>query len=245
MKKLLQRVLIMVSCLVCACGAQAADSTASSFSAEQRSEIERIVHDYLVAHPEVMFEVAAEVEKLQQEQAAKVLNDTVSALRSDPGTPKAGPEDGEHYFIEFSDYNCGYCKTVRPYTERLIKEHNLQAVYVEFPILSQLSVQAAATGLALYRLSPEQYFIYQKKMMTAGTKVESYDDIKAALTAAGADEAKVRSLAQSAEIQSQLRFNIEQGQRLGVTGTPFFIINGRPVRGAVRDYESLERMAGF
>ena len=216
-----------------------------SFSTTQKAEIEQIVHDYLVAHPEVMFEVAAEMEKLQQQAANETLNEIVHTLRTNPATPMKGSADAKHYLIEFNDYNCGYCKVVRPLTEKLAQEHQMQTIYVEFPILSATSVQAAAVGLALYSLDKDKYFAYQDLLMTQGTKVKDFAAIEAALTQVGADIEAVKKVAATDKLQDVLRMNLELGKRLGVTGTPFFIIDGKILRGAVPDYESLERFAGF
>ena len=61
----------------------------------------------------------------------------------------------------------------------------------------------------------------------------------------GADIEAVKKVAATDKLQDVLRMNLELGKRLGVTGTPFFIIDGKILRGAVPDYESLERFAGF
>ncbi len=215
------------------------------FNPAQRAEIEKIVHDYLISHPEVMFEVAESIEKLQQQQAKQTLDEVITSLRTDKDNPMKGGADKAHYLIEFFDYNCGYCKVVRQLSERLSREHDLQTIYIEYPILSAASVQAAAVGLALYAMDPDKYFAYQTLLMTQGKKVESLADIEAALKQVEADVEAVKRRAGSDETQNQLRFNLQQGQRIGVTGTPCFIIDGKIVRGAVRDYETLERMAGF
>lgn len=221
---------------------EAADAPAASFSDAQRSEIEGIVHDYLVNHPEVMYEVMAKLEQDQRNKAQVLLEETADMLRADELTPKKGSADAKHYLIEFYDYNCGYCKVVRQLTEKLAAEHNMQAVYIEFPILSKESVQAAMAGLALYSIDPDKYFVYQKDLMEQGKKVSSTADIKGAVERAGADWDAVQQKAQSTEIQNQLKHNLEIGQRLGITGTPFFIIDGKVLRGAVRDYSALEGM---
>ena len=219
-----------------------AQSLAGSFTEAERTAIEGIVHDYLVNHPEVMYEVMAKLEQDQRNKAQALLEETAEMLRTDKLTPSRGSAGAKHYLIEFYDYNCGYCKVVRELTEKLASEHQMQAVYIEFPILSPESVQAAMAGLALYQLQPEKYFLYQKDLMEQGKKVTSIDDIKAAVERAGADWEAVREKAQSPEVQQQLKHNLEIGQRLGITGTPFFIIDGKVLRGAVRDYAALEGM---
>lgn len=215
---------------------------AEVFTAAERSAVEQIVHDYLINHPEVMYEVMAKLEQDQQNQFAKLLEDTAAELRFDPLTPMRGDPKAEHYLIEFFDYNCGYCKVVRQLTEKLAAEHNMHAVYIEFPILSRESMQAALAGLALYQMDKEKYFAYQQDLMTKGTRVSSSADIKAAVERTGASWEAVQRGAESVPIQNRLRANLDLGRRLGVTGTPFFIIDGRVLRGAVNDYNALESL---
>ncbi len=222
--------------------AEETSDPAAVFSAAERSAVEQIVHDYLVSHPEVMYEVMARLEQDQQNKFTQLLQDTAAELRLDPLTPMRGDPQAEHYLIEFFDYNCGYCKVVRQLTEKLAAEHNMHAVYIEFPILSRESMQAALAGLALYQLDKEKYFAYQQDLMTQGSRVSSSDDVRRAVERTGASWDEVQRTAESTAVQQRLRANLELGRQLGVTGTPFFIIDGRVLRGAVRDYEALESM---
>src|SRR5437879_1320355 len=87
---------------------------AQEFSAPQKSEIERIIRDYLVSHPEVLQEAIAELDK---RQAAADLEKTKVAVAGNAETlfnsgrqVVLGNPNGDVTMVEFFDYNCGFCK---------------------------------------------------------------------------------------------------------------------------------------
>src|SRR5436309_15822752 len=91
-----------------------APARAQDFSTAQRSEIEKIIKDYLLAHPEVLQEAMAELEKKQQvaetEKARSAIKNHSDALFNSPRQVVLGNPQGDVTFVEFFDYNCGYCK---------------------------------------------------------------------------------------------------------------------------------------
>lgn len=224
--------------------ALSADSNKSSFSDTQKSEIEHIVREYLLSHPELLMEMAKSLDQMQQIAQEEVIAHIIDSLRKDEMIPVRGDRNAKHYLIEFYDVNCGYCKVVRPYTTRLHEENkDLAIFYIEFPILSATSVKAAAMALALYQEDPAKYFKYQDAIMTKGVKVTDESQLKDIFKSVGADYDKLSKKAQSDEtIQIALRRNMDLGQRMGVQGTPFFVLDGHVIRGAVRDYAVFENI---
>ena len=215
------------------------DAAAAVFSSEQKAAIERIVHDYLVEHPEVLVEVAQSLEAKQMYVQEQALTEAIEFFRQDEFIPRRGDVNAPHYLIEFFDYNCGYCKVVRDFTKRLAEDYDLVTIYVEFPILSALSVRASAIGLALFAQDPEKYLRYQDLLMTADTRITSEDQIKDAVKAVGGDYDKLsEAVNNDPRIQKALRKNMELGQKMGVQGTPYFILDGTVIRGAVKDYST-------
>src|SRR5215475_11970915 len=94
----------------------AASTMPLNLSPEQKSAFEKVIHDYLIAHPEVVKEA---IEALQaKEDADKVaaqnqsVTENQSALYNDPATPVAGNPVGDVTVVEFFDYHCPYCKAV-------------------------------------------------------------------------------------------------------------------------------------
>ena len=215
----------------------AASDTKSLFTPEQKAELETIIHQYIVAHPEVLVEASKALETQAAENQQAALEQVSSMIRADPMVPVRGKPNAKHYLIEFFDYNCGYCKVVRPYTKKFLKDNDAAIFYVELPILSPISVRASAIGLALYKVDHDKYFIYQDALMESKEKITSEDQLKAAVKKAKGDyEALSKMVSEDTSIQEAMRKNMELSQKIGLQGTPFFILNGTAIRGAIRDY---------
>src|SRR5688500_566207 len=87
---------------------------AQSFSAAQRTEIERIIKEYLLRNPELLQEVMAELEKRQAtadaEKHRAAVREHSAAIFDSPRQVTLGNPQGDVTVVEFFDYNCGYCK---------------------------------------------------------------------------------------------------------------------------------------
>src|SRR5260370_6076610 len=95
------------------CGAPPLAS-AQSFSDGQRGDIETIVRNYLLAHPEVLEEAMTELSKRQaaaetEKHEAGVAKNADAVFNSPRGVLLCN-KDGGVTFVEFFDYNCGYCR---------------------------------------------------------------------------------------------------------------------------------------
>src|SRR5262249_19654845 len=91
-----------------------APSPAQTVSDVQKGEIEKSIKDYLVAHPEVLEEASAELDKRKQlaeaEKARTQIKNHSEALFHSPRQVTVGNAGGDVTLVEFFDYNCGYCK---------------------------------------------------------------------------------------------------------------------------------------
>ena len=134
--------------LAAALALAAVPAAAQDFSTAQRGEIEKIIKDYLIKHPEVLQEAMAELEKKQQlaetEKARSAIKNHTDALFNSPRQVVLGNPQGDVTFVEFFDYNCGYCKkAMSDMTTLMEKDPKLKVVLKEFPVLGQGSVEAA------------------------------------------------------------------------------------------------------
>src|ERR1700759_2677556 len=131
----------------------AAPASAQTFSDGQRGEIETIVKNYLVSHPEVLEEAMNELNKRQAaDEAAKheaSITENSKAIFDSPRNVTLGNKSGDVTFVEFFDYNCGYCKRAMTDMLDLIKsDPKLKVVLKEFPVLSDGSAEAAKVAAA-------------------------------------------------------------------------------------------------
>src|ERR1700709_508813 len=153
------------------CGAPAIAS-AQSFSEPQRGEIEKIVRDYLLSHPEVLEEVSAELSKRQTAaEAAKheaAVGKNAQAIFSSPRGVTVGNKDGDVTFVEFFDCNSGDWKRAKTDMLELIKaDPKLKVVLKEFPVLVSGSVEAAQVAVAVRMQDPtgKKYLDFHQKLL--------------------------------------------------------------------------------
>src|SRR5438477_11860824 len=88
--------------------------SAQSFTPSQRGEIEQIVREYLLNHPELLQEVIAEIDKRQASADAEkhraAIAEHQDLIFNSPRQVTIGNPQGDVTLVEFFDYNCGYCK---------------------------------------------------------------------------------------------------------------------------------------
>ena len=106
-----------------------------------------------MANPEVLVEAMQELERKQDSQrdtvAQKAIQENQSALLRDPDSPIAGNPDGDVTIVEFSDYQCPYCKRAHAAVKSVVAaDGKVKLVYKDLPILGEPSRIAALAALA-------------------------------------------------------------------------------------------------
>ena len=145
---------------------------AQSISDAQRGEIEKIIREYLLKHPEVLQEAIAELEKKQAAAEAEkhqaAVKDNAEALFNSPRQVVVGNPQGDVTFVEFFDYNCGYCKRAMTDMLELMKDDpKLKVVLKEFPVLGPGSVEAARVAVAvrMQDKTGKKYLEFHQKLL--------------------------------------------------------------------------------
>ena len=232
------RFLVPALFAVALCGAPLSTS-AQGFSDSQRGDIEAIVRNYLIAHPEVLEEAMAELSKRQSaaetaKHQAAVANNS-DAIFNSPRNVTVGNKDGDVTFVEFFDYNCGYCKRAMMDMMELMKsDPKLKVVLKEFPVLSAGSVEAAQVGVAVRMQDPsgKKYLDFHQKLLT-GRGAADKARAMAVAKEVGLDMAKLEKDLASAEVRNTLEENFKLAESMGMYGTPCYVIGKQVVIGAV------------
>lgn len=218
----------------------AAPAPAQSFSDPQKQEIQRIIKDYLIAHPEVLQEAVSELEKRQAAaeagRAKEALSKHREALFHSPHQVVLGDPQGQTTLVEFFDYNCSYCKRALDDMLTLLKsDPKLRIVLKEFPVLGPASVEAAQVAIAVRmqdKTGGKKYLEFHQKLL--GTRGQA--DKARALAAAkdvGLDLARIEKDLQSPEVKATLEESMKLGEALGINGTPSYVVGETVVPGAV------------
>lgn len=206
---------------------------AANMSNVDRKATEAIVRAYILENPEIITEAVA---ILQGRETGNRLSSVGAALTTPFAGDAAGNPNGDVTVVEFTDYNCGYCRSSVADIERLIgSDKNIKLVYREVPILAQSSRDAALWALAAAKQGKHDAF---HKAMFAGEKPDEAS-IKRAATAAGLDMSAALAFARSSDANAELDANLAMMQKIGFGGTPTFIIGNQVLEGA-QGYDRLK-----
>ena len=214
-------------------------ASAEKFSDGQRGEIETIVKNYLIANPEVLEEAMAELTKRQaaaeaEKHEASVATNADTIFNSPRGVT-LGNRDGDVTFVEFFDYNCGYCKRAMSDMLDLLKsDSKLKVVLKEFPVLGEGSVEAAKVAVAVRMQDPggKKYLDFHQKLL-GGRGPADKARAMAAAKEAGLDTARIEKDLASPEVRATIEENFKLAEAMGMNGTPSYVIGKQVVVGAV------------
>ena len=200
---------------------------AAGMSGEDRRATEAVVRAYILEHPEIITEAVEILQKRDVAQRLKAAGDRIA--KAFPGAESGNP-NGDIQVVEFTDYNCGYCRASVADVQRLLAgDRNIRLIYRELPILSQTSRDAALWALAAANQGKHKAF---HDAMFAGGRPDA-QTIRIAANKAGMNLAAAEKFAGSAEAAAEIESNLAIMQQVGFTGTPTFIIGDQILEGAL------------
>src|ERR1700744_4417922 len=231
--------LLPAALLAFAIGAMPFAASAQSFSDQQKNDIEGIIKNYLVSHPEVLEDAMNELSKRQaadddKKHEASVAKNADTIFNSPHGVV-LGNKDGDVTFVEFFDYNCGYCKRAMADMLDLMKtDPKLKVVLKEFPVLSPGSVEAAQVAVAVRMQDPsgKKYLDFHQKLL-GGRGPADKAHAMAAAKDAGLDMARLEKDLASPEVKATIEENFKLAEAMGMNGTPSYVIGKQGVVGAI------------
>jgi protein-disulfide isomerase len=220
-------------------GTLVADATVN---ADQRQQIEAIIKDYLTNNPEILLEMQnaleAKMDKLQAERTAAVIKGNAPEIFRPAFSPIVGNAKGDVPIIEFFDYNCGYCKRAFVDVAKLIdKEKQVRFILKELPILSKGSEEASRVALAVKMQG--KYWEFHRAMLESSGQANEASALRTA-EKVGIDMAKLKKDMASAEVKKEIEDTRALAAKLGIQGTPHFMVGDRIIPGAPENL--LERM---
>ncbi len=188
-----------------------------------KDDIEVIIHDYIMENPKVFMDALV---KYQTEQATVQqeldMDQYGEEIFNAPHSPVIGNPKGDVTVVEFTDYNCGYCKRSAEVIAELIKrDKNVRVVLKEYPVLGATSKTAAKWAFAAHKQG--KYFKFHMALMKVRTPIDRAVLNDAAL-AVGLDVFKMRKDADSKEAEEFVKRDKKLGKGLGLAGTPVFIV---------------------
>lgn len=145
------------------------------------------------------------------------------------------PGDGTVTLVEFLDFECEACAALYPFYEQLRTEYAGQVRFVAryFPIPSHFNAMNAA--IAVEAAAQQGYFEQMYKMMYEtqtqwGEQQESRADLfRSWAEQMGLDMAKFDAAVADPATAARVAQDQQDGQALGVEGTPTLFLNGKKI----------------
>jgi protein-disulfide isomerase len=218
---------LVASLGLAACGGPAAVSAPDAIDRMQKAEVEAIVREYLLREPEILFEMQGAYEVKQQMEQSLVAEAAWGALlASAKDDPTIGRKDAAVTIIEFTDYDCGWCKRVLPTVIELADDRrgDTRVVFKELHWQGARDFAPSRAALAAFRQG--KYREMHLALMTAPAGAYTPEHLETIARSVGLDIARWTKDMQSEAVNAQIaRFEAEARQA-GIRGTPGFLING-------------------
>jgi protein-disulfide isomerase len=196
---------------------------------------------YEVARPNIL-------ETIHQLRANKAKEAYITALRADYGVvvelnqptgrveagnnPRLGSEKAPVQIVEFADYECPYCQKVSDDLTKLRDQFGSQVslVYKDYPLPMHPMAERAAEAARCAGLQGKFWEFHDSLFESKKLQVS---ELKQEARTLKLDTARFDQCLESGEQASLVKRDVMEGQRLGLTGTPSFFINGHFMSGAI------------
>lgn len=234
------RTAAVVALLITAVPASA--PAAEDFSPAQKTAIEKIIRDYLVENPTVLRDALMALERKQQEeeraQASQSIRDNADELFRSERDHVAGNPEGGVTMVEFFDYNCQFCKRSLVDVLKLIDtQKDLRMVLKEFPILGPGSLHASRAAIASKKQG--KYWQFHLAMMKHRGSIDE-ETVYRIAGEVGLDVERLKADMEGPDVAAVIGANHELANRLGIQGTPAFVVADQLIPGAL-GYEALRK----
>lgn len=209
---------------------------ASAADPGRQAEIETIVREYLLAHPDVVVQAIQQFQAnqraLQEKSDLEAVTARQTELLHDATSPAVGDPGDPATIVAFFDYRCGYCRQVSSPILQLAAGRQARIVFKELPILGPESMTLARAALAAHKQGTECYLQFHAAAMASREPVTPYV-VERLAAQAGLDVARWKQDLESPDIKRALDNNSALAEALGVRATPTFVIGNEKVAGAI------------
>jgi protein-disulfide isomerase len=154
----------------------------------------------------------------------------------------AGDSNAKVVVIEFGCYSCHYTNLAEPTVKKIIKKYNNQILYVykDFPLSLTHASALPAAEAAHCALDQGKYWEYRDYLF-ANQQNQLSEDLVGYAADLGLNTTEFKQCLDSKKYQSLVENNYNEGLNSGITVTPTFFINGKPVVGA-KDYKEFKKI---
>ena len=206
-----------------------------------------IITEAIKKHPTEFFSAVQEASQIAQrdmlEKQRKKEEDEFNAAFDKPFNPKLdgevfqGAADAPIVIVMYSDFQCPFCVRGHKTVEELMKNYNgkIKFYYKHKPMDFHDMAKISAQYYEAIRLQdPKKAFKFMNEVYGNQSKLNKDKEafLKATAKKVGADLKKVAAKLNSSEVENKIKQDEAESSSFGIEGTPGFLLNGIPIRGA-------------
>ncbi len=202
-------------------------------------QFEAQVLQVLQDHPEAILDSVQRYEQTQQAQRQQAQDAASQPYRTNPRSiigqsPVLGSPQRQVVLVEFSDFQCPYCSRVQVTLKQFMASHQQQVtlVYKHYP-LSRIHAEAMAAASAAWAAGQQgRFWDYHDRLFTSQAQLGETLYLALAKELA-LDEQRFNADRKSDRARQAIAADMQLAEKLGIQGTPFFLLNGVPFSGAI------------
>lgn len=204
--------------------------------AEVAPHIERSLRDQARAEREAEFQ-----RQLRARTTLRVsLQPPRATVTVPPDAPAIGPADARVTIVGFLDYQCPYCHRAQAVVDRVMEHYKgrVRLVHQDFLLGRPRSLPAARAA----RCAGDQgrFWDYHRSLLTRPGDM-SDEDLRSRAAALSLDGGRFSACLGSGAHDAAIQKAVDEGQALGISGTPTYFVNGRRLVGA-RPFEDFQEL---
>ncbi|HEY3257564.1 MAG TPA: DsbA family protein, partial [Gemmatimonadaceae bacterium] len=156
------------------------------------------------------------------------------------GGPFRGAADAPVTITEYSDFECPFCKAAEAGLQRLLEQRgkNVKLVFKHLPMQGHRQAFPAARAAVCAEEQGSFWPFHDALFDSSDLDPSALDRIASTV---GLDRAKYEACMSSPRSQAKVIDDVNEAKRLGINGTPGFVINGR-VRHGSMTFEELQKI---
>jgi predicted DsbA family dithiol-disulfide isomerase len=173
------------------------------------------------------------LQELRERANVRVLLEVPRVEMQPVDGPTLGPSAAPVTIVEFADFECPYCAQVIPIMKRVREAYGdkVRFVFRDFPLSIHANAGKAAEAGACAREQGKFWEMHDE--LFKDQRHLGVSDLKNAAKTLGLDVEAFDSCLDSSRHEATWKAESQEGEKYGVTGTPYFFVNGRIVNGVV------------
>ncbi|MFQ5789131.1 MAG: thioredoxin domain-containing protein [Acidobacteriota bacterium] len=177
--------------------------------------------------------------RLEEENNVVYILEPFRVKLANDGAPALGPEHAPVTVVEFSDFECPYCKRFSSTLDQIKNDYGDQVriVFRQFPLQIHANAQKAAEA-SLCAEEQDRFWDMHDLLFTEQKQLQ-VTELKEKAGRLGLDTNAFNRCLDSGRYETRVAADLQDGSAAGVSGTPAVFVNGRPVPGGAVPYQTM------